>query len=307
MSQGGILPAHGRVFGAVPYATVCALALVSMGASCGGGESGGGSGGGGGSEAPPAPRVDAIPSVDLSDLTSGERRIFYGLVNDLLSPCGEPVSVARCAVTEGSCRTCRPAVRYVARLIGDGFERSDIEEAYDARYGRDTMVDLPLDGHPSRGAPMARVTIAIFSDFECPYCGRAHPVLEEVLRELEGDVRVVFFHYPLPAHPHAAAAARAAVAAERQGRFWEMHDVLFDHQLQLTDADLERYATEIGLDLERFHADLASPEVAARVEADRAAGREVEIEGTPTLFINGRRYSEPPSALMAYVREELEL
>lgn len=296
-----------RARGAFPYATVCALALVSMGASCGGSDGDGGGGGSSGTEAPAAPRVDSIPSVDLEDLTGGERRIFYGLVNDLLSPCGEPVSVARCAVTEGACRTCLPATRYVARLIGDGFERSDVEEAYDARYGRDTMVELPLDGHPTRGAPMARVTVAIFSDFECPYCGRAHPILEEALREFEGDVRMVFFHYPLAAHPHAAAAARAAVAAERQGRFWEMHDVLFDHQLQLTDDDLERYATEIGLDLERFHADLASPETQARVDGDRDIGRDVNIEGTPTLFINGRRFSEPPSALMAYIREELEL
>lgn len=285
------------------YASLCALAFVSMGASCSGGEASSGEG----SETPATPRVDTIPDVDLSDLTGGERRIFTGLVNDLLSPCGEPVSVARCAVTEGSCRTCMPAARYVARLIGDGFERADVEEAYDARFGRDTMIELPLDGHPTRGAPMARVTIAIFSDFECPYCGRAHPVIQEVLREMEGDVRVVFFHYPLPAHPHAAPAARAAVAAERQDHFWEMHDILFDHQLQLTDEDLERYATEIGLDMEQFHADIASPEVQARIDADRDVGREVEITGTPTMFVNGRRYNEPPSALMAYVREELAL
>src|SRR5688572_30311131 len=143
-----IRPGREHVF---PYATVCALAFVLMGASCSGGESSSG----GGPETPSAPRVESIPNVDLDDLTGGERRIFFGLVNDLLSPCGEPVSVARCAVTEGACRTCQPAVRYVARLIGGGFERSDGEEAYGARYGRDTMVELPLDGHPTRGAPMA--------------------------------------------------------------------------------------------------------------------------------------------------------
>lgn len=289
-----------------------AVAFISMGASCSGGNeggSGGGSGGSGGGGSERGPQVTEIPGVDLTDLTSGERRIWASLVNDLLSPCGEPVSVARCATEGGGagCRTCVPASRYVARLMGEGWERSEIEEAYASRYGRDTMVELPLDNHPVRGAPMARVTIAEFSDFECPYCGRATPIVEQLLEEYPGEIRVVFFNYPLPAHSHAMPAARAAVAAGNQGKFWEMHDMLFDHQTQLTDEDIDRYATEIGLDMERFHADLRSAEVQASVDADRELGRRLEIEGTPTFFINGRHFREGPQALPEYLREELEL
>lgn len=295
----------------IGYATLFALAFVSMGASCSGGSSDNGTGGGTstGSDERPA-NITEIPGVELEDLTPGERRIWVSLVNDLLSPCGEPVSVARCATnrgSEGTCRTCVPAARYVARLMSEGWERAEIEEAYESRYGRDTAIELPIEDHPIRGAPMARVTIAEFSDFECPYCGRAYPIVEELLREYPGEVRVVFFNYPLSAHPHAMPAARASVAAGNQGKFWEMYDLLFNHQTQLTDEDIDRYATEIGLDLERFHTDIRGAEVQASVDADRELGRTLHVDGTPTFFINGRRFREGPQALPAYIREELEL
>lgn len=290
------------------------LALVCIGASCSGGEAGNGENAGGGSgsdQAPaerPAPRsrVEQIDGVDLSELTAAERRIFLDIVNDQLSPCGEPTSVARCAQETHSCRTCVPAARYVVRLISEGFERSEIEEMYAARFGRDTRLDIDIENRPMRGAPMGQVTIVEFSDFECPYCGRAHPIVQEVLREFEGQVRVVFFNYPLPGHPHAMPAARAAVAAGNQGKFWEMHDMLFEHQQALEEEDIDGYARQIGLDMERFHADLRSPETQRRVEADREAGHDIDVQGTPTLVINGRRFAENPSSLAAYIREELE-
>jgi predicted DsbA family dithiol-disulfide isomerase len=290
------------------------LALVCIGASCSGGEAGNteNSGGSGSDQAPaterPATRtrIEQIDGVDLSELTAAERRIFLDIVNDQLSPCGEPTSVARCAQETHSCRTCVPAARYVVRLISEGFERSEIEEMYAARFGRDTRLDIDIENRPMRGAPMGQVTIIEFSDFECPYCGRTHPIVQEVLREFEGQVRVVFFNYPLPGHPHAMPAARAAVAAGNQGKFWEMHDVLFEHQQALEEEDIDGYARQIGLDMERFHADLRSPETQRRVEADREAGHDIEVQGTPTLVINGRRFAENPSSLAAYIREELE-
>ncbi len=289
------------------------LALVCIGASCSGGDAEGGensASGAGSDQAPPTPpartRIERIDSVDVSELTQAERRIFLDVVNDQLSPCGEPTSVARCAQETHSCRTCVPAARYVVRLISEGFERAEIEEMYAARFGRDTRLDLDIENHPMRGAPMGQVTIVEFSDFECPYCGRTHPIIQEVLRQFEGQVRVVFFNYPLPGHPHAMPAARAAVAAGNQGKFWEMHDMLFDHQSALEDEDIDGYARQLGLDMERFSADLRSPETQRRVEADREAGHDIDVQGTPTLVINGRRFSEAPSSLAAYIREELE-
>ena len=154
---------------------------------------------------------------------------------------------------------------------------------------------------------MAPVTIVEFSDFQCPYCGAAHPELSRLLREFEGQVKLVFKYFPLSGHERAMPAARAAEAAARQGKFWEMHDLLFEHQRQLEDADLERYATTLGLDIERFKADLNSSEVQERIDTDRKEGEALNIQGTPTMYVNGRLLREPVKALQAYLKEELEL
>jgi len=131
-------------------------------------------------------------------------------------------------------------------------------------------------------------------------------VLQELLREFEGQVKVVFRNFPLSAHPRAVPAARAAVAAGNQGKFWEMADLLFEHQRQLEDEDLERYATQLSLDVERFRADLRATETQAQVDRDRADGERLDVSGTPSFFINGRRFREPPTSLPAYIREELD-
>ncbi|HJL20284.1 MAG TPA: thioredoxin domain-containing protein [Sandaracinaceae bacterium LLY-WYZ-13_1] len=282
------------------------LGTMSLGASCSGsGETNTGEG-----DEPEAtddtPRVEQLEEVDVSELTRAERRVWQELINEQLSPCGEPVSVGRCVAEERSCRTCVPAARYLVRLIREGYERQEIEELYDLRYGADEAVEIDVAGAPSRGSPMAPVTIVEFSDFECPYCGRAHPIVQQVLREFEGQVRLVFKHFPLSSHSHAMPAARAAVAAGNQDRFWEMHDLLFEHQRQLEEEDLERYAEQLGLDMERFRADMQSEETQQRVEADKEQGQELGVEGTPTFFIDGRRFREPPSSLAAYIREALD-
>src|SRR5262249_49447632 len=156
---------------------------------------------------------------------------------------------------------------------------------YTGRFGKSGKVDIHTDGARVRGAPMAPVTIVEFSDFQCPFCGAAHPELKRLLREFEGQVKLAFKYFPLSAHERALPAAKAAEAAARQGKFWEMHDLLFEHQRQLEDADLERYATSLGLDLERFKADMASPEVLEKIEADRKEGEKLEIQGTPTMYV----------------------
>jgi protein-disulfide isomerase len=153
---------------------------------------------------------------------------------------------------------------------------------------------------------MAPITIVEFSDFECPFCGMTHPILERVLAENEGRVKLIFMHYPLDGHEHAQPAARAAVAAQSQGKFWEMHDLLFENQRALEAEDIERYAEEIGLDMTRFRADLQSDATQRRVEAQKALGRELDISGTPSIFINGRRFPEGPRSLPAYIQEELD-
>ena len=138
------------------------------------------------------------------------------------------------------------------------------------------------------GAPV----ILEYGDYECPYSRQAFRAIERVEGELSGRVRFAFRHYPLTEiHPHALAASRAAEAAARQDRFWEMHGLLYHRQKALEEDDLRSYASELGLDLARFDRDRADPDVTARIERDVASGDATGVvRGTPTLFIDGVLY-----------------
>lgn len=139
-----------------------------------------------------------------------------------------------------------------------------------------------------RGADAGRLIVE-YGDYECPYSRQAYRSIERVEGELGGGVRFAFRHFPLTEiHPHALAAARAAEAAALQGRFWEMHDLLFHGQRALEDGDLRRYARELELDLGRFDRDRESEAVLDRIERDFRSGIESgEVRGTPTLFVDG--------------------
>jgi protein-disulfide isomerase len=153
-----------------------------------------------------------------------------------------------------------------------------------------------------QGPVDARVTLVEYGDFECPDCGRAYPVLKAVQRALGPNLRFIFRHFPLLAsHPHSGAAAEAAEAAGAQGRFWEMHDRLYEHQAALGHDDLRRHARKVGLDLDRFDTDMRLHTYEGRVREDLASGAASHVHGTPTLFINGIRHDGPRerSALVA--------
>jgi protein-disulfide isomerase len=160
---------------------------------------------------------------------------------------------------------------------------------------RDDILDLAVDVDPERdhirGSDDAPVTLVEYGDYECPYCGQAEVVIRELLDSFGDDLRYVWRHLPLnDVHEHAQMAAEAAEAAAAQGKFWEMHDKLLDHQGELHPDDLGRYAEEIGLDLDRFWDDLHSRRYAQRVAEDVASADASGVVGTPTFFINGKRH-----------------
>ncbi|MGB8332272.1 MAG: thioredoxin domain-containing protein [Polyangiales bacterium] len=264
------------------------------------------------SEIKPAPGsskepIRSLPQVDTSSLDEFGQGIWIDLVNELLSPCGEPVSVARCIDESRKCKPCVPAARYVARLVDDGYSRGEIRDIYRVRYGEDTKVKgITSHDSPLRGSPMAPVAIYEFSDFQCPHCKMAAPYLKEIVEESNGRVKLVFKQYPLPMHPKAREAAKAAIAADKQGRFWEMHDLLFANQDDLQTANLDEYAKKLGLDVTRFKADMASKETEKKIEADAAEGRAAGVDSTPSIYVNDRRFVFPPDQLGAYLREELD-
>jgi Na+/H+ antiporter NhaA len=158
-----------------------------------------------------------------------------------------------------------------------------------------TVTDLAVPVDPERDhirGPKkdAIVTLVEYGDFECPYCGQAEPVFRELIGQF-GELRFVFRHLPLTdVHQHAQLAAEGAEAAARQGKFWEMHDTLMDHQGALTPRDLVRYAADLGLDTDKFMTDLRKHAGAARIAEDVDSADLATVSGTPTFFINGNRY-----------------
>ena len=141
------------------------------------------------------------------------------------------------------------------------------------------------------GAP---VTLVEYGDYECPYCGQAYPIVKEVQKALGPRLRFVFRNFPLgEIHPHAVRAAETAEAAAAQGKFWEMHDALFEHQRALDDPHLLQYAKTIGLDVERVRRELEAGTHADRVQSDFRSGVRSGVNGTPTFFVNGERLDGP--------------
>lgn len=168
-----------------------------------------------------------------------------------------------------------------------------------------TFIDI--NGTPTLGNPDAPVTIVEFTDFECPFCAIANKNIHEVMQRYPDKIRLVFKHYPLPIHAHADAAHRAAEAASLLGNFWDMYDFLFQNQQNLEQAVLEQYAEKIGLPMDRFKSLLDSDNVKNRIKADLSQGSSVQVNSTPSLFINGRRIKGAPTVdkLSHIVDEEL--
>jgi protein-disulfide isomerase len=143
-------------------------------------------------------------------------------------------------------------------------------------------------GSPARGgAANAPVTLVEFSDFQCPFCSRVTGTLDQIEKAYGDKVRIVFKHLPLRMHSRAPMAHAASEAANRQGKFWEMHDLIFENQRDLSEAAYLRYAGQIGMDVDQFKKDMASASVKARVDADAAEAAKLGVTGTPGFFVNG--------------------
>ena len=142
-----------------------------------------------------------------------------------------------------------------------------------------------------QGASDAAVTLLEYGDYECPYCGAAYPNVKQVQEAMGDRLRFVFRNFPITtAHPHAEQAAEAAEAADAQGKFWPMHDLLYENQQRLEDDDLAGYAEQLGLDVARFRRELAEHAHAERVHDDFMSGVRSGVNGTPTFYIDGVRY-----------------
>jgi predicted DsbA family dithiol-disulfide isomerase len=249
-----------------------------------------------------------VPNVDLSGLADSDKSAFMRLIDKYPSACGKAQSLEASLKSDPKCRRSVFAARYMVKLFKLGLLPSEVEEHYADRFGPDVYQFKNIDVHdaPVRGDPGAPVTIVEFSDFQCPHCKHAQPVLERLLEDFP-QVRVYFKHYPITrAHPYAQGAAQAAVAAGKQGKFWQFHDKLFrGDQEKEAPADLERYAKELKLDISKWKKDMDA--AAEKVNRDRADGEKVNVDATPSLFINGRKFHGPQTyeELKDWIEEEL--
>jgi protein-disulfide isomerase len=194
-----------------------------------------------------------------------------------------------------SVKTAAAAPKAAARPSGP--KRPDPEKVYDIEVG-----DAPI-----RGSKSAKVTIVEWADFQCPFCVRVNPTLEQIAKEYGDKVRFAFKHLPLSMHAKARAAHTASEAAHRQGKFWEMHDRIFAKPRDLSPETYLRYAKEMGLDIDQYNSDLASSSVRKLIDSDLDVARKLGVSGTPSFFVNGRFLSgaQPYASFASVIDREL--
>lgn len=156
----------------------------------------------------------------------------------------------------------------------------------------DFVQNIETAGAPFKGLEKAPVAVVVFSDFQCPYCAKVSPFLDQVLALYPKDVKIVHKNFPLQSHQLSQPAAIAAFAAHRQGKFWEMHDKIFENLSNLSQEKFTEFAKAIGLDMDKFAKDSSDPQLRQQVQLDLQNGIAAEVRGTPTIFVNGRRLNE---------------
>jgi protein-disulfide isomerase len=238
--------------------------------------------------------VTEAKGVDLSKLLESQRTTFFQVINTEPSACDKPHSMATSLRVDATCRDSLVAAQFIADRLAAGASTSQVKAELEFVVDSLAPRDISIEGRPvwPKGGDRAPVTVVVFADFQCPHCKAEAPVLRKAVEQFPGRAKLVYKHFPLGGHPRAKFGAIATEAAMEQGKFWEMHDVIFANSERLEDADIMRYAKQIGLDMEKFKADYASGAAKQRVEADRADGEKLGFEGTPAVFVDGRFFNQ---------------
>src|SRR3954447_6580444 len=243
--------------------------------------------------------VTNLADVDFTGLTAAKKTAALHALRNFDCSCGCGMKVAECRVKDPNCSYSRGLSTMLVEAIKKGKSESDaVAELKASKLAHprefkllDDPVAIPTLGSPSVGPADARVVLVEFSDFQCPYCVKAIEKINAVLKAYPKDVRLVFKQFPLETHPQASISAAAALAAHNQGKFWQMHDVLFANRAQLSRPNILGWAAKLGLDMKRFQDDLDSETIKNAVIKDTRDGDKAGVEGTPTLFIDGQRYN----------------
>ena len=243
--------------------------------------------------------LETLPAVDLSGLSPAQKATVLKLIRARDCSCGCSMKVAECRVKDPNCYYSKGLASVVIASVKAGKnEKEVLADAEASRFAHppehkllEDPIEVPTAGAPMTGPANAPITIVEFSDFQCPYCTLATPQLQAVLKAYPTQVRLIFKQFPLDIHSQAAFAAAAAVAAQKQGKFWPMHDALFASHADLRRPTVLAIASAIGLDVKRFEADVDSADVRKAVQRDLEDGSNVGVMSTPTIFIDGQHYN----------------
>lgn len=257
---------------------------------------------------PPPDKRKPVEGADLGKLSDVDKQRFEKLVDSLPSPCGKSHSLRTSRNTDAECIRAKHAVDYVIALIADGANDDETREMYKVRYGgeRDKKVSFKLsDAVPHVGPGDGRIVLVEFFDFGCPACQEFNPQLKEVAEAYPTDVVIYYKQFPLAAHEDSKGAAQGALAAHKQGKYLEMHELLFANPNAHKKDALVGYAKKLGLDMKKWESDYAAAE--AQVNAEKKEGEDSGVASTPTLYINGREYGGPQWSkyVKMWIEEEL--
>lgn len=253
--------------------------------------------------------LNDIPGFDFSALSSTAKEELVSVLTDEFDYCGRALTLLASLKKGDACAHTKRLVRFAAALAADGAAASEIIVQL-AKYNQGFLrarTTFKFDERQCLGPKEAKVTLVEFSDFECPHCAAARPILENFVQK-RSQVRLCMLPFPLQQHVNAIYAGQAALFARDGGKFWEVHDALFENQLSLSEDFIRQLLIKQGFNLKNFDKALADKKYVSELEAAKEAGKKAGVEATPSLFLNGRKYSlslAAPSLAMA-VEDELE-
>ncbi len=237
-----------------------------------------------------------LESIDTTGFSPVQKKILTQVLQSQNCTCGCNWTIAKCRNDDPKCGYSRQLLNMVIKDLKGGKDEKQIIadlklHALTPPPVLDEPVTINIQGDPVIGPADARITIVEFSDFQCPYCAAAVVQARAILEKYPKDVRLVFKQFPLDDHSQAFLAAEAAVAAHAQGKFWQMHDKLYGNYRAISAKNILVWAQEIGLDMKRFVQEIDSGKYKGEIENEVKQGEDAGVQGTPTFFFNGRRYS----------------
>jgi protein-disulfide isomerase len=250
----------------------------------------------------PVTDTGKIKEVEWGGISEAQKKIALKVMNENGCNCGCKMSIAVCRERDSSCRRSLIFARTIMDSIREGKPEAEVTRTLKAKADTFVEAKLPDDAgvvykidagtSPVRGPKDARVTIVEFSDFQCPFCAGLQSTLDQVLKAFPNDVNLVYKQFPLNIHQYARQAAAASVAAHQQGKFWQLHDKMFQNSPAINEENIKKWAKEVGLNMNDFEKAMQSGALETAVQKDIAEGAEAKVLGTPTLFINGKRVQD---------------